>query len=413
MKAVWGVALVLGAVAAACSSSPARTVFDDPQDSGLSTDPTPPSQEAGSLFADAAPQEDLTPKGKWTGTVVTASADIPIAGALVYLSQKKPDPIPSGNFCDTCVPLEKTIPQTTTKFDGSFELTANRLGAQYLVIQKGQFRRVVAVDVKLGSDVRMAKADTILPTQSNAATGDTVPSILVVDTNYDDIEDTLLHLGVSTIDKLPQAQRLSFLKDPARLAKYQIIFLPCGTCATAGPGSFSGPDDALDPTVKANLKDWVQKGGKLYVTDFEYSFINETWKDYVTFIPNRGCDSNAYNTPANIQDTGLKEWLDGQNNKSFSFENAWIKIDRVNEVNVPDATGGTKKVTPKVWAYGNDNGKNRPMTLSFEDACGRVLYSAYHTEGTGSTTTLLPQEKTLMYVLFEVATCLVDPVLPK
>ena len=53
------------------------------------------------------------------------------------------------------------------------------------------------------------------------------------------------------------------------------------------------------------------------------------------------------------------------------------------------------------------------MTLSFEDSCGRVLYSAYHTEGEGGATALLPQEKALVYVLFEVSTCLIDPIIPK
>ena len=124
--------------------------------------------------------------------------------------------------------------------------------------------------------------------------GDTVPSVLVVDTNYDDIEETLDQLGISTYEKLAQTQRLAVLKDPARLAKYQIIFLPCGTCATLGGSSFLGNDDALDATAQRNLKDWVQKGGKLYVTDFEYSFVNETWKNYMTFAPNRGCDSAPY-----------------------------------------------------------------------------------------------------------------------
>ena len=412
----WSFAFVLGAIAVACSSAPARTVFEDPPvDSGLPINqPPPPTEEAGSLFTDAAPPEDLTPKGKWTGKVLTPAGDIPIAGALVYLSQKKPDPIPTGNFCDACVALEKTVPQTLTKFDGSFELTANRLGKQFVVIQKGQFRRVVEIEVKAG-DVAMNKSDTILPTRSNTSTGDTIPSILVMDTSYDDIEETLVRLGVATVEKADQAQRLAIMKDATRLAKYQIIFLPCGTCATRGGSSFQENDDALDATAQKNLKEWVQKGGKLYVTDFAYSFINETWKDYVTFAPNRGCDTDSYDAPANIQDPGLKEWLDGQNNKTFEFENAWLKIDRVNEVTVPDGAGGTKKVVPKVWASGFDAGRNRPMTVSFEDSCGRVLYSAYHTEGAAGRTgnQLLPQEKALMYVLFEVSTCLIDPVIPK
>ena len=411
-KLGWISAIVFGGVIAACSSA-SRATFDDAVDSGADVETQPTGEEAGSLFSDAAPLEDLSPKGTWTGKVVTPAGDIPVAGALVYLSQKKPDPIPAGNFCDSCVQLDKTVPQAATKVDGTFAITANRSGKQFLVIQKGQFRRVVEIDVQ-GSDVTLAKKDTILPRAKDAATGDMVPSVLVVDTSYDDIELTLDKLGITTHENLPQASRMSVLKDPARLAKYHIIFLPCGTCATAGPGAFSGPDDALDPVVQRNLKEWVQKGGKLYVTDFEYSFINETWRGYMSFLPNKGCDSSGYDTPSSINDPGLKDWLAGQNHTTFDFENAWIKIDRVNQVQVDDGTGtGTMKVvSPKIWAYGRDGSTNRPMTVSFEDSCGRVLYSAYHTEGTGGSE-LLPQEKTLMYVLFEVATCIVDPVIPK
>ena len=54
------------------------------------------------------------------------------------------------------------------------------------------------------------------------------------------------------------------------------------------------------------------------------------------------------------------------------------------------------------------NGPQRPTTVSFENQCGRVLFSTYHTEnstfGTGSST-LTAQEKALLYVLLEVGVC--------
>ncbi|MFO0638873.1 MAG: hypothetical protein U0183_06655 [Polyangiaceae bacterium] len=409
--------LGLGSVVA-CSGTPRNAVFDD---AGTEGGTLPTGDEAGALFEDAAPQEDLSPRGTWTGTVYTPAGDIPVAGALVYLTPKKPDARPLTNFCDTCVPLEKSIPQTLSKADGTFELVANRLGKQFMVIQKGQFRRVVEVDIKQ-EDVRVSRSDSTLPRQNDTARGDQVPSVLIIDTDYDDIENALDKLGIPRGTVVKDDDRMNEFRDPAKLDKYQIIFLPCGECGTSngGSGIFNPPSShgqghAMDATVQANLKAWVQKGGKLYVTDFAYSFLNETWKDYVRFAPSKGCESNSYDTPANIDDPGLKAWLDAQGDRNVTFENAWIKVEGVNEVTVPDGAGGMKKVVPKVWAYGNDNGKNRPMTLSFEDACGRVLYSAYHTEGDaiGGGGKLLAQEKALMYVLFEVSTCLVDPVIPK
>jgi hypothetical protein len=76
--------LFLMGVAGACSSSTTRQVFDDPVDASAFIDTAaPPAEETGSLFQDARPQEDLSPKGNWSGRVYTPAGDIPIAGALV------------------------------------------------------------------------------------------------------------------------------------------------------------------------------------------------------------------------------------------------------------------------------------------------------------------------------------------
>jgi len=72
-----------------------------------------------------------------------------------------------------------------------------------------------------------------------------------------------------------------------------------------------------------------------------------------------------------------------------------------------DPSGTTVDVTPKAWVMGDSS----PSTISFEDGCGRVLFSTYHTEGSADDNTLLPQEKALLYVLLEVGVC-VGPRLP-
>ncbi len=53
------------------------------------------------------------------------------------------------------------------------------------------------------------------------------------------------------------------------------------------------------------------------------------------------------------------------------------------------------------------NGNPRIATVSFQDKCGRVMYSTYHAEGTdnGGSSTLLAQEKALFHILLEVSAC--------
>ena len=46
-----------------------------------------------------------------------------------------------------------------------------------------------------------------------------------------------------------------------------------------------------------------------------------------------------------------------------------------------------------------------PSTVSFDNQCGRVLFSTYHAEG-GEADALLAQEKALLFILLEVGVCI-------
>lgn len=394
----------------ACGSTVVRPVFDDSIPDGAIDPTTGNNEEAGSLFADAAPAEDLSPKGTWTGTVLTPAADIPVSSALVYLATKKPDPLPSGNYCDTCVQLEKTYPQTLSKADGKFSLVANRLGKQYLVIQKGQFRRVVEVDVKAG-DLTISKGETTLPRQNDASKGDQVPSILLSEAIFDDIGATLKKLGISATQTVSEDNEKTFLADSALLAKYHVVFLPCGDCVTGTGTNYS----ADDPRVKGAMRDYVTKGGKIYVTDWKQGFVSEGFPGYVNFAQARGCTGGGYTVKGLVKDQGLDDWLRAQSPAitNFDLKANYQVVNGVQNVYVDDGDGGSKVYQPKVWMAGNQGGSEKPQTLSFEYGCGRVLYSTYHTE-TSATAPLDAQELALFYILFEVAsTCVVDPVIPK
>lgn len=403
-------ALALGfAGLVACTSAAVRPVFDDTipdaSDEGLVI--PGPTDDAGSLFSDAAPPEDLSPKGTWSGTVYTPAGNIPVASALVYLATKKPDPIPNKNFCDTCLQLDATFPQAITKADGTFELVANRIGKQYLIIQKGQFRRIVEVDVKEG-DIRVDKNDSTLPLRDDTAKGDQVPSILVSEGMFDDIGATLRKLGITPTRLEDEARETSVLSDSNLLSQFHVVFLPCGSCVADGTS-----DTADDPRVKTALRDYVTKGGKLYVTDWKQGFVSEAFPEYLEFAQARGCSGGGYDVDAIVKDQGLSDWLRGQGHNQVRLKANYQRIAGVRQSYVSDGDGGTKVYQPKIWMSGLNNGSEQPQTVSFEFGCGRVLYSTYHTE-TSATAPLDEQEKALFYILFEVAsTCVVDPVIPR
>ena len=119
--------------------------------------------------------------------------------------------------------------------------------------------------------------------------------------------------------------------------------------------------------------------------------------------PNSAQLFGSYDAPAQVIDSGLKNWLSAQGLDNFELEASWTIIESVSDYDAPDADGDMVTQETKVWMnVAHPEHGSRPATVSFQHGCGRGLFSTYHTEDGES---LLPQEKTLAYILFEVAVC--------
>jgi hypothetical protein len=110
---------------------------------------------------------------------------------------------------------------------------------------------------------------------------------------------------------------------------------------------------------------------------------------------------------------GLADWLTATGDASFTVKGNWTKLTSINTQTGLDEKGASVDVTPKVWvtAQNGTSSAATPTTVSFQNKCGRVLFSTYHTEsgvGGGGGSTLLAQEKALLYVLLEVGVCVGD-----
>ncbi|MBI5532058.1 MAG: hypothetical protein HY898_05035 [Deltaproteobacteria bacterium] len=390
-----------------------------------------------STLLDGANGEASTPTAKahLAGKVVAPEGTIPISGALVYVSAAPPKAIPEVTYCDKCVKLSSETPWTTTKADGSFDLPTWYTGEMYLIVQKGQFRRVRAITIPEEGVMDVPLEMTTLPGRMDKANGDDIPKMAIVPGAWDRIDVSLAKLGLAKItgskpltgptvdyatagfdyfeptkplDPNDPKQPNQLLKKPEVLGQYHIVFFPCD--GNTGEQQWCSSSPATDNTIKDNLSTFVAAGGKMYVTDFSYEFVRQLFPEYVEWVGQTstigsGCQHGAYDAPAQVQDQGLQDWLTAQNISSWSVEANWTSISQVNTVDTTDMDGNPTKVTPKVWVIGQG-----PNTLSFERSCGRVLYSTYHTEADkGSTTELLTQEKALLYILLEVAVCVAPP----
>jgi hypothetical protein len=393
-KVATAVSLCALLVAAASSCSTGTREFVTPPDAAPE-DAGVPAPDAPTFGGNVAPPVEVT----FTGTVYAPNGNLPLSNALVYFTTTAPDPIPAGAYCDECVKLpEGTFALSAA--DGTFEIAAQTpTGKYFLVVQKGQFRRVRKIEIEKGGTFKTDRDDTTLPGRSNVAKGDDVPRMVVLkdDADYDQIDESLRKLGITEFEIKTDR---SLLENQTQLMKYHVVFVPCGT-----------QDDPLSAAAqsKQNLVKFVEAGGKLYVTDWSYEFVRQPFTGFVSWegeTPTLGSATGGlWDAPAKAVDPGLADWLAATGDATFSVEGNWTTITRVSSRPGKDPKGQAVDIAPKVWVTATkEDGTVHPTTVSFEDQCGRVLFSTYHTES-GSGGGLLAQEKALLYVLLEVGVC--------
>lgn len=395
---VLGVTLV--GVVVACSSSERSGFGDTPQ----------PVDEGGApppvLGGDAA--NTLTVRVTLSGVVYAPNGSLPLSNALVYISSEPPAAIPDGAYCDQCVKLQEGTFAVSAP-DGKFEIKTDLpKGKVYVVVQKGQFRRVRPLAIEKEGAVDLSKDETTLPGRSDPAKGDDIPKMVVLkdDADFDVIDESLKKLGITQFDM--KSDR-SLLLDETGLDKYHVVFIPCGMSEDETPTS---------PQAQANMQAYVAKGGKLYVTDWSYEFVRQPFPGFLswegeTASLGSAASGDEWDAPATAADQGLADWLAATGDSSFSVEGNWTTIKDVFTQKGKNPKGDEVDIVPKVWVTAKKGQTDYPTTVSFENQCGRVLFSTYHTEssslggGSGSGG-LTAQEKALLYVLLEVGVCVGD-----
>ena len=409
MKKAVAVGLVaVACVAAACGSNDRG--FDaqagGPGGGGTGTDPQlGTSADSGS---DARP----VAIGSLVGKVVMPEGTIPLSDALVYLTPTVPEPIHAGAYCDKCVALD-SYAFTYSKPDGTFDLPAYQAGDQYLVVQKGQFRRVRPIKVAPGAQA-VDLSFTRLPPKTDAALGDTTPRMLIWPGQWDHIERSLTKIGVTDFEKFdPGLDFAAYGNKIKALNDYHIVFVPCsGTVSDPGSGGMAC-SVSVDPQLKAATKAFVAQGGKLYVSDWSYEYVRQGWPGAISWVGETsqlgsGCQTGGSDSPAQFDDKSLSDWMSAIGEGGATLKSAWSTIQKVNAVASLDENGNTFMQTPKIWASVKQGSGTHPATVSFQDRCGRVLYSTYHAEGSDTALgqgDFLAQEKALMHILLEVGVC--------
>lgn len=386
-----------------------------------------------------------------SGVVHAPNMEIPVSGALIWASKTRPEGIPDKVYCAECIELEcGTNPSTISEPDGSFELELHS-GTWWIAVQKGQFLRLTELEVEVGSNP-LPDEQTSLPDRHSPDEGEYIPKIALAWGAYDRLEDGLAKLGLgdTLVDSdqhretlIPGTEQFEvwdnsgtsidldvvgefgdLLEDGELLEQYHIVFVPCSNDFALGD---------LDSQAKTNLREWVEQGGKLYVSDWSNEFIGETFSQYQNFWEKSGDTDlpTEYDSTGTVLDEGLLAWLDALppglkdiNEKNeddnhptindlplIETVNNWSGVEAVPSVMVDDGMGGMVDVGHKVWVEGPGDGSiiddgSWPLTISGEYGCGKLMFTTYHTaEGSDAYIGLTPQELVLLYLILEIGVC--------
>jgi hypothetical protein len=407
---------------------------------------------------------------KIQGTVWSPGADkaetrehnrFPIPGAVVIAYNNPPPEIPQERYCNECVEIPEGTPHAfADPVTGAFELFLVPNRTYYLTVQKGEFRRVTqftAPDLPNETytfewtDGQPRPPETTLPNRTDLAAGDNIPKIAMIRGGYEDMEPLFTVLGFDydhagddfdiycysdIFNPCPGPPASDLLSDPAVLDQYNLIIVTCGV---DWPGSGQAEE---------NLRQWVENGGKLYVDDFNYDFVEQPWPDFLAWYIVEPYEEMGYTgecgTPGHPSVHGsCNSWdqYDFQGDPGDATElGAWLNLPEVNRgdplllqgawdyimemgegevfIDPEHGTGPNGEVyqLPKVWMWNISNNPfssgSLPATVSWPYYCGKVLYTVYHTHSTGygPDYELLLQEKIMMYLIMEIQTCSVPVV---
>jgi len=154
----------------------------------------------------------------------------------------------------------------------------------------------------------------------------------------------------------------SDLADHSVTKQYDAIFINCAYY-----------DETDADNAANNLKDFVDKGGAIYASDWADVFINSAFPTYVTFGEKDGPVQTA---DAKVKDAGLVDYLGGEDTLSFYYDlPGWVPIESVSSnvdiLAVADVT------------YGGSSHPHMPAVVRFNYGMGSVIYTTFHEAAQG------------------------------
>lgn len=197
---------------------------------------------------------------------------------------------------------------------------------------------------------------------------------------------------------------LEDLRDPNKIAEFDVIFLTCSGVPVSWLGKRIGAGerantDVYEPNRKAlgevsdALEQFVARGGTLYASDLHYKLIMPAFEEYAR--PDDAIVGKEQNVTAQVVDPGLRELVGAEMPLRFD-QPGWY----------PAAFAGDKVTTYLRGTYQPEDGGEREAAflVKFPHRDGAVIFTSFHNEKQNSETELA----LLRYLVFSAVTAEVE-----
>lgn len=257
------------------------------------------------------------------------------------------------------------LSETLTNGDGWFLLEGVPAGTYDLTVTKGSFSTVIEVVIQ-------AAQVTDLPVDECIQQGPT--RIAVLSGDYDHIQTILgdLNLQYDLLNGIGPVASVNFLRDPAAMANYDVIFFNCGM-----------NDAWLDHEAEIgnNLREFVTAGGSIYASDWAYYIVESSFRDQNTFHgndlePGSAKVGEAGSVTANVLSPSMQQLL-GSTTASLNYDlSQWAAM-----VDSPLAEVLIEgQYTYRNGPFAGLQTRFAPLASRFDYGNGTVIYTSFHNE---------------------------------